>query len=145
MKEKKKQQTISCRNYSRCRYSCSICKYTCPDKFKYVSSKISSTDSGINMHLVKPWTAIVSWLIKWKSNLSNKIKQDFFQAVAVLILLYVYITWMLTKHKEKKLDENYTRMLHAVLNKSRKKVPTRQQLYSPPSYQKQSKSDEHDI
>ena len=32
--------------------------------------------------------------------------------------LYGCTTWTLTKHLEKKLDGNYARMLHAVLNKS---------------------------
>ena len=41
-------------------------------------------------------------LIIWKSNLSSKIKQDFFQAVAVSILLYGCTTWTLTKCMEKK-------------------------------------------
>ena len=36
---------------------------------------------------------------------------------------------MLTKHMEKKLDGNYTRMLRATLNKSWKQHPTKQQLY----------------
>ena len=39
-------------------------------------------------------------------------------------------TWMLTKRLEKKLDSNYTRMLRAILNKSRQHHPTRHQLYS---------------
>ena len=38
-------------------------------------------------------------------------------------------TWMLTKHMEKKLDGNYTRMLRAILNKSWRQHPTKQQLY----------------
>ena len=37
--------------------------------------------------------------------------------------------WMLTKHMEKKLDGNYSRMLRAVLNKSWRQHPTKQQLY----------------
>ena len=37
--------------------------------------------------------------------------------------------WMLTKCREEKLDGNYTRMLRAVLNKSWKQHPTKQQLY----------------
>ena len=41
------------------------------------------------------------------------------------IQLYGCTTWMLTKHVEKKLDGNYTRILWAILNKS-----SRQQLYS---------------
>ena len=35
---------------------------------------------------------------------------QFFQAVVVSKLLYECTTWMLTKHMEKKLDSNYTRM-----------------------------------
>ena len=38
-------------------------------------------------------------------------------------------SWMLTKHIEKKLDSNYTRMLWAILNKSWRQHPTKQQLY----------------
>ena len=36
---------------------------------------------------------------------------------------------MLTKHMEKKLDGNYTRMLPAVLKKFKRQHPTKQQLY----------------
>ena len=46
------------------------------------------------------------------------------------ILLYGCPTWTLTKHK-KKLDSNYTRMLWAILNKSWRQHPTKQQLYGP--------------
>ena len=45
------------------------------------------------------------------------------------ILLYGCTTWILTKHMEKKLDGNYTRMLRAILNKSGRQHPTKQQLY----------------
>ena len=38
-------------------------------------------------------------------------------------------TWMLTKHMEKKLDGNYTRILRAVLKKSWRQYPKKQQLY----------------
>ena len=54
---------------------------------------------------------------------------SFFQAAAVSILLYRCTTWTLTKHMEKKLDSNYTRMLRAILNKSWRQRPTKQQLY----------------
>ena len=57
-----------------------------------------------------------------------KKKKDFFQAVSVL--LYGYSIWMLMKHMKKKLDVIYTRMLCAVLSKSWKQRPTKQQLYS---------------
>ena len=45
------------------------------------------------------------------------------------ILLYGYTTWTLIKCMEKKLDSNYTRMLWAILNKSWRQHPTKQQLY----------------
>ena len=57
-------------------------------------------------------------------------KHSFFQAAVVSILLYGCTTWTLTKHMEKKLDGNYTRMLRAILNKSWRQHPTKQQLYS---------------
>ena len=47
----------------------------------------------------------------------------------MLILLYGSTTWTLTKRMEKKLDSNYTRMLQAILNKSWRQHPTKQQLY----------------
>ena len=37
--------------------------------------------------------------------------------------------WTLTKQLKKKLDGNYTRMLRAIVNKSRRQHPTRYQLY----------------
>ena len=52
-------------------------------------------------------------------------KRSFFQAAVVSILLYGCTTWTLTKRLEKKLDGNYTRMLRAILNKSRQQYPTR--------------------
>ena len=45
------------------------------------------------------------------------------------ILLYRCTTWTLTKRLEKKLDGNSTRMLRAILNKTWRKHPTKQQLY----------------
>ena len=56
-------------------------------------------------------------------------KCSFFQAAVVMILLYGCTTWTLTKHIEKKLDGNYTRMLQAILNKSWRQHSTKQQLY----------------
>ena len=47
----------------------------------------------------------------------------------VSILLYGRTTWTLTKWLEKKLDGNYTRMLQAILNRSWRQHPTKQQLY----------------
>ena len=64
-------------------------------------------------------------------------KRSFFQAAVVSILLYGCTTWTLTKRIEKKLDGNYTRMLLAILNKSWRQHPTKEQLYGqPPSVTK---------
>ena len=61
--------------------------------------------------------------------MTDKTKRSFFQAAVVSILLYGCTTWTLTKRMEKKLDGNYTRMLRAILNKSWRQRPTKQQLY----------------
>ena len=55
-------------------------------------------------------------------------KRSFFQAALVSILLYRCTTWTLHKRIEKKLDGNYTRLLGAILNKSWRQYPTKQQL-----------------
>ena len=67
--------------------------------------------------------------VLWKSDLTDKRKRSFFQAAFVSILHYGCTTWTLTKRMEKKLDRNYTIMLRAILNKSWKQHPTKQQLY----------------
>ena len=56
-------------------------------------------------------------------------KCSFFQAVIASILLHGCTTWMLTKQLEKKLDGNYTRMQRAILNKSWRQHPTKEQVY----------------
>ena len=64
------------------------------------------------------WTAIDRLSVIRKSNLTDKIKLSFFQTVLMSILLYGCTTWMLTKHMEKRLGGNYSRMLRAILNSS---------------------------
>ena len=99
------------------------------DKFTYLGSSVSSTEKDIDTRLTKAWTAIDRLSIIWKSDLTDKMKRNFFQAAVVSILLYGCTTWTLTKRLEKKLDGNYTRMLRAILNKSWRQHPTRHQLY----------------
>ena len=99
------------------------------DKFTYLGSSVSSTENDNDTRLTKAWTAIDRLLIIWKSDLTDKMKRSFFQAVIVSILLYGCTTWTLTKRLEKKLDGNYIRMLRAILNKSWWKHPTRHQVY----------------
>ena len=99
------------------------------DKFTYLGSSVSSTEKGIDTRLTKAWTAINRQSIIWESDLTDKMKRSFFQAVVVSILLYGCTTWILTKRLEKKLDGNYTRILRAILNKSWWQHLTRHQLY----------------
>ena len=93
------------------------------DKFTYLGSSVSSTETDIDTWLAKAWTATDSLSVVWKSGLANKLKRSFFQAAVVSILLYGCTTWTLIKRMEKKLDGNYTR------NLSRRQHPTKQQLY----------------
>ena len=83
------------------------------DKFTYQGSRVSSAETDINTRLAKAWTAINSQSVIWKSDLTDKMKRSFFQAAVVLILLYGWKTWTLTKWMGKKLDGKYTRMLLA--------------------------------
>ena len=100
------------------------------DKFTYLGSRVSSTKKNINLWPAKAWTDIDRLSVIWKSDLTDKIKHRFYEAVVMSILLFGCTTWMVTKRMEKKLDSNYTRMLEAILNKSWKQHSTRQQLYS---------------
>ena len=99
------------------------------DKFPYLGSSVSSAEKDIDTRLTKTWTAIDRLSIIWRSDQTDKMKRSFFQAAVVSILLCGCTTWTLTKRLEKKLYGNYTRMLRAILNKSRRQHPTRHQLY----------------
>ena len=100
------------------------------DEFTYLGSSFSSTETDINTWPAKAWTTIDRLPVIWKSDLTDKIKHSFFQAVVVSILLYGCTTWTLTNRMKKKLNGNYTRMLLALLNKSWRQHLTRQQLYA---------------
>ena len=65
-----------------------------------LGSTISSTESDVNMHIGKIWSAIDGLMTIKKSDLSDKIKWKFFQAVAVLVQLNVCITWTWMKYSE---------------------------------------------
>ena len=64
------------------------CSLKSDDKFNYFGRSDSSTENDINIRLTNAWTAIDELSIIWKSDLSDKIKRNFFQAVVVSILLY---------------------------------------------------------
>ena len=103
------------------------------DKFIYRGSSVSSTEKDIDTRLTKVWTAIDRLSIIWKSDLTDKMKNSFFQAAVVSILLYGCTTWTLTKRLKKKLHGNYTRMLRAILNKSRRQHPHKAPTIRPPA------------
>ena len=99
------------------------------DKFTNLGSSVSLTEKDICTWLTKAWTAINKLSVIWKSDLTDKMKRSFFQAAVVLILLYGWTTWTLTKRLEKNLDGNYTRMLRAIWNKPWRQHPTKHQRY----------------
>ena len=99
------------------------------EKFTYLESSVLSIETDIDMRLAKASTVIDRLSVIWNSDLTNKMKRSFLQAAVVSILLYRCSTWTLTKRMEKKLDGNYTRMLRAILSKSLRQHPTKQQLY----------------
>ena len=53
------------------------------DKFTYLGSRVSSTETDINMPLAKAWTAIDRLSVIRKSDLTNNIKRSFVQAAVV--------------------------------------------------------------
>ena len=79
---------------------------TLVDKFTYLGSSVSSTETDINTWLTKAWTGIDRLPVIWKSDLTDKMKRSFFQAAVMSILLYRCTTWTLTKRLEMKLDGN---------------------------------------
>ena len=73
------------------------------DKFNYLGSSVSSTETDIDTLLTTACTAITRLSVIWKSDLTDKMKRSFFQAAIVSILLYGCNTWTLTKRMEKNL------------------------------------------
>ena len=66
-----------------------------------------------------------------KSDLFDKIERDFFQAVPMLVQLYGCTKWTLVKCLEKKLEGNYTRIPHSILNNSLKQHSTNHAMTYP--------------
>ena len=86
------------------------------DKFTYQGISVSSTENDINPRLAKAWTAIESLSV------ITQFLQSSGSIDTAISMYYMDRT-------EKKLDGNYTRMLRAILNKSWRLHPTKQQLY----------------
>ena len=58
------------------------------NQFIYLGSNISFTKSDVNILIGKAMTTCVLLISIWKSDLSDKIKWEFFQAVTVSVQLY---------------------------------------------------------
>ena len=73
------------------------------------------------------WTAINRLSIIWKSDLTDKMKHSFFQAVVVLILLYGCTTWTnktAGEEAKRQLHKNAASNLEQVLAATPHKTPT---------------------
>ena len=91
-----------------------------------------SSDSPVRSQILITSYGLVSKISFDKSRIPfamSFVFNSFFRAAVVSIQLYECTTWALTKRMEKKLDGNCTRMLRAILNKSWRQHPTKQQLY----------------
>ena len=95
------------------------------DKFTYPGSSVSSTETDINTRLAKTWTALDRLSVIWKSDLTDKMKQFFSSSGLVVWMQYMDAN----KTYGEKYDNNYTRMLRAILNKSWRQHPIKQLLY----------------
>ena len=113
----------------------------------YPSSNLYSyTKFNISIYIGKSWISIDKLSTILKFDLSDKIKQELFQPVAVSLQCCGCTTWTLTKHLKKKLDGNNTRILHAVLKNPGSSTPSKQLLYrhlSPISQTIQEKQTKH--
>ena len=67
------------------------------DYFTFLGSNVLFTESDINICIGEVWTAINRKSIEWESDLSNKMKQEFFQVRVASVLLYGCTTKTLTK------------------------------------------------
>ena len=67
------------------------------DLFIYLGSNIPSTESDVNIRLGKTWIVIPRLSTISKFDLSDKIKRELFQTIAVLELLFGCTTWTLMK------------------------------------------------
>ena len=71
-----------------------------------------------NTWLAKAWTAIDRLLVIWKLYLTDKIKRNFFQAVAVSILLDGCTTWTLWRKAWWQLNKNTASYIEATPHKT---------------------------
>ena len=86
--------------------------------FKYLGSYIASTDNDVSIRIGKAWAVLNNLNKIWTSNLSIRLKRNFFRTTVESVLVYGAITWILTIALEKKINGSYTRMLRAALHMS---------------------------
>ena len=99
------------------------------DRFTDRECDIYSTENTISINIAETWNALEKLRTIWRSSLPDNMKRNFFRATVESILLYGSSAWTTTKKLENKLDGTYTRMLRAVLNKSWREHPTKEELY----------------
>ena len=86
--------------------------------FKYLGSYIAFTDNDVSIRIGNAWTVLNNHNKIWTSNMSIRLKRNFFRATVESVLVYGAITWTLIIALEKKINGSYTRMLRAALNMS---------------------------
>ena len=92
------------------------------DKFTYLGSSVSSTDTDIDTRLTKAWTAINRLSVIWKSDLADKMKRNFFLAAVVSILLYGCTTWTYGEKAWRQLHKNAASNIEQVPETARHKA-----------------------
>ena len=97
--------------------------------FKYLGSYIASTDNDVRIRIGKAWAVMNNLSKIWTSNLSLRLKRNFFRATVESVLVYGAITWTLTIALEKKINGSYTRMLRSALNISWRDHISNKDLY----------------
>ena len=100
------------------------------EHFTDLGRNISTTASNVNIGIGEVWTAINILLTIRKSNLSDKMKQEFDQAVAMSELLYGCTIWTLMKRSKKMIDWSSTMILHIILYKSWEQQTTKQLVFN---------------
>ena len=78
------------------------------DKFTYLGSSVASTEKDIDTRLTKAWTAINRLSIRWKSDLTDKMKRGFFPGCGRIDTAI----WMHFMDSNKTAGEEARRQLH---------------------------------
>ena len=80
------------------------------DKFTYLGSIVSSTETDFNTRLAKAWTAIDRLSVIWKSDLTYKIKLSFFPSSGrvdtAIWMHYMDANWMYEEKAWRQLHKN---------------------------------------